>query len=386
MLSYGIVSEFNPFHNGHAYLFKSARERGAEAIVCVMSGNSVQRGELAITDKYARAKAALECGADLVLELPFPWSSGSAEYFAEAAVYIASFFSDTLFFGSERGNKEELLEAARLCESEVFSLEYKERLSVGEGAATAFLGLLEQNGFSALGSNDLLGVAYIRAILRNRYEMKFDTVERLGAAYNSTDVQENELPSASAVRKMIFDGNLSTADSLLPSASAEILRKSVSEGAIADNKRFLDCALMSFRLCNGADFSNIAEAGGGLSGRICSAAREATGGEELIELVKTKAYTNARIKRAMLYCMTGVMDSDIRQKPQYTTLLAANSRGRELLSKNRKRGGIEVVTKPADAPICRQRELSEKLDAVFTLALENKKGAGEFLKKGAYIT
>ena len=150
MSDYGIVCEFNPFHNGHAYLFKKARESGADRIICVMSGNAVQRGELAMTDKYRRARTALECGADLVLELPYPWSSAGAEFFANAATYIASFFCDTLFFGSEQGNGDALMDAARVCESAEFLNRFKERTASGEGAAAVFASLLEESGFGSL--------------------------------------------------------------------------------------------------------------------------------------------------------------------------------------------------------------------------------------------
>lgn len=386
MSDFGIVSEFNPFHKGHAYLFDKARESGADRIVCIMSGNSVQRGELAIADKYVRARAALDCGADLVLELPYPWSSASAEFFADAAVYIASFFCDTLFFGSEKGSAELLYGAARICESEGFADRYKKRISDGEGAGVAFGAILAESGYSDLGSNDLLGVSYIRSILRNQYAMGVSTTERLGAAYNSTELDESGLSSASAVRRLVFEGKLCDALSCLPKASADILLGASERGELADNKAVLDAALMYFRLIGADELSDISECGGGLANRICAAAKEARDGEELVELIKTKVYTNARIRRAMLYAMTGVSEDMMRSRPEYTTLLAANERGRELLAKNRKNGGITVVTKPADAPQdSAQYALSSKLDAIFTLALDKKQSAGAMMKKSAYI-
>lgn len=385
MSDYGIVCEFNPFHNGHAYLFKKARESGADRIICVMSGNAVQRGELAMTDKYRRARTALECGADLVLELPYPWSSAGAEFFANAATYIASFFCDTLFFGSEQGKGEALIDAARVCESAEFLNRFKERTASGEGAAAVFASLLEESGFGSLGSNDLLGISYIRSVLRNGYQMDIKTTERIGTAYNS-ETLTGELPSASAIRRLVENGDLESAVSSLPEASARALRDAVESGELVSNSEMLDAALMYFRLHSGSDFEGVAETSGGLANRICSAAREAKDGEELMRLSGTKVYTNARIRRAMLYCMTGVSEEMLRARPEYTTLLAANERGRELLALNRKRGGIKVVTKPADAPLhSEQYELSSKLDAIFTLSLKNKKSAGEMMKKSAYI-
>ena len=386
MSTFGIVSEFNPFHRGHAYLFEKAREAGADKIVCIMSPNAVQRGELAITYKYTRARAAIECGADLVLELPYPWCSASAEFFAEAAVYIASFFCDTLFFGSEKGNTDLLFKAADICESESFIEAYKSRTAGGEGAATAFVVLLEENGAADLGSNDLLGVSYIRSVVRNGYDMDIKTTQRLGAAYNDETVTDGELPSASAVRNLLERGELERAMSCLPEPSARLLLEAAERGEIASNEEMLDAALMYFRLHSGEDFGCIAECGGGLANRICAAAKEARCGAELIELTKTKVYTNARIKRAILYCLTKVCEDMMRARPEYTLLLAASDKGRELLSVNRKSGGIRVVTKPADAPQeSEQYRLSAKLDSIFTLALENKKSASDMLKKSAYI-
>ena len=386
MAVYGIVSEFNPFHKGHEYIIQKAKEMGAEAVVCVMSGNSTQRGQIAVADKYLRAEAALRGGADLVLELPYPWCSASAEFFADAAVYIASFFCDTLFFGSEKGDIEALLRAAKICESESFTEAYKRRTADGEGAGAVFASLLGECGATALGSNDLLGISYIRSVLRKRYDMNVKTTQRLGSAYNDDTLTEGELPSASAVRRLMSVGELEAALSCLPEASSRLLLEAAERGEIASNSEMLDAALMYFRINGGENFDSIAECGGGLANRICAAAREARCGEELIELTKTKVYTNARIKRALLYCMTGVGEAMMRARPEYTLLLAANDKGRELLSQNRKSGGIRVVTKPADAPQeSEQYRLSSKLEAIYTLSLENKKSASDALKKSAYI-
>ena len=291
-----------------------------------------------------------------------------------------------MFFGSEKGSADELLSAARICESDEFVEKYKHRVSTGEGAATVFASLLEEQGAVSLGSNDLLGVSYARSVLRNKYGMDIRTTKRLGAAYNDREVSEGELPSASAVRCLVECGRINEAVECLPENAARIILEAYERGETASNATMLDAALMYFRLHEGEDFSGIAECGGGLANRICAAAREAKSGEELVELVKTKAYTNARIKRAMLYCMTGVGEETMRARPEYTTLLAANERGRELLSKNRGDGGITVVTKPADAPKeSGQYKLSSRLDAIFTFALESKKSASDMLKKSAYI-
>ena len=113
MADLGIICEVNPLHGGHQYLIESARKMGAERIVCVMSGNTVQRGEFAIADRYARAETLIRSGADLVLELPFPWSAGSAERFARGGLSILRHFCDGVIFGSECGDADALAEAAK---------------------------------------------------------------------------------------------------------------------------------------------------------------------------------------------------------------------------------------------------------------------------------
>ena len=135
MAVFGIISEFNPFHNGHKYLIDRARQAGAEAIVCIMSGNAVQRGEVAFLEKHERAKMALACGADLVLELPFPWSAASAEAFAYCGVSIANEFCDTLIFGSECGDINKIRQASEISSSEEFVERYRSSLKGNMGAA-----------------------------------------------------------------------------------------------------------------------------------------------------------------------------------------------------------------------------------------------------------
>ena len=183
MSIFGIVSEFNPFHRGHEYLVSCAKEMGADAVVCVMSSNATQRGELAIVDKYQRAEAAVCGGADLVLELPFPWSSATAEGFATAAVYILSSFCDTVIFGSECGDIDILRRAAELTASNVFKEKYAERLSLGEQSAAAYVSLVQNELGVTLSSNDLLGVEYIKAAGALGLDVDFKAVKRQGSAY-----------------------------------------------------------------------------------------------------------------------------------------------------------------------------------------------------------
>lgn len=386
MSNFCIVSEFNPFHNGHAYLIKKAREMGADTVTCIMSGNATQRGELAITDKYLRAEAALKSGADLVIELPFPWCAASAEYFAEAATCLVAPFGDKLIFGSECGDVEKLTSAARFCESEEFTKEYEQRLCDGEGAAAAFMSVLCSNGYDSFSSNDILGISYIRSIIRNSLSLEPLTLSRIGAAYNEKNEVGGDIQSASAIRAMLENGDIHKLSSYLPGDMCRKLEEEYKAGRLTDLNEIEDLILGFFRLCDVESLSEIADASGGIINRLVSAAKQSTTVTEMLDSVKTKRYTDAKLRRAVLFSLTGVRVSDLKSRPEYTLLLAANDKGRELLARQRKSGDTLVVTKPADAPKeSVQYVLSEKLDAVYSLARKNKYSSDFFLKKGAYI-
>ena len=385
MRNIGIVCEFNPLHNGHKRILDYARELGAERVVCVMSGNATQRGELAVLDKYTRAKAAIASGADLVLELPYPWSSASAEYFARAAVSVLSGFCDTLLFGSECGDIELICRAATLASSEEFREEYRRRTKSGEGAAGVYFDMLREAG-APLGSNDLLGVEYVRAIGELSADMTPVTLKREGADYNDESIDGASYPSATAIRKMWQELGFEDSAKHMPRAAYEIYEKAYFEGEMCDVYQLSRAILMYFRLRSPEDLQSYAECEGGIANRLCSLAHECSSLEELYEKLSTKRYTDAKLRRALLFSLTEVTRELLGSLPEYTTLLAADANGRELLSAQRKSGGIKVVTKPADEPArSGQTEASRRLDAIFTLAKMQPNASGEYLKRGAYI-
>lgn len=386
MSDFGIICEFNPFHNGHARLFKEARERGADRIICVMSGNAVQRGELAVFDKYVRAEAALLCGADLVLELPFPWCSASAEYFARAGIYLLSRFCDNVIFGSECGNIEALRSAAERAGSQEFRDEYRKRIEDGQRAAEAYFEMLKRSGAGELSSNDLLGIEYIRAALTYAPQMNFTTVKRDGAAYNGRELSKGENPSATALRELWLEGRFDDGADYIPAAAYYCFERAYYDGQMTDIYQLSRAILAYFRLADPKAFSDLAENDGGIANRICSAACEAASLEEMMKLLYTKRYTDAKLRRAMLFAACGVSKELLSAEPEYTTVLAANAKGREILSSVRKSCDVRIVTKPADAPAdSTQYIASQRLDSIFTLAKMNTGNSGEYLKKNAYI-
>jgi len=391
MKTVGIICEYDPFHKGHLRQIESSRQNGADTVICLMSGNSTQRGGFACADKYVRAEAALASGADLVLELPYPYSSSAAEYFAAAGVCILDALDvDELNFGSECGDIDLLFDAARVTASDEYAWEYRKILDSNpntgsaEAYAKAYLSLTGRE--LPTSPNDMLGVSYCRAAIKSKTDMKLSTVKREGAGYSDTDAGNNEYPSATSIRRLFEKKEFEKAFSYMPNAASECFMRAKDEGLFPSDVNKLETAILTFfRLAETDAFDNIADASDGLGRRLISAARNATSLEEFYREAATKRYTDARIRRAVLYCMTGVTAEDLRRTPEYTLLLAANKRGRAFLSKIPDTAP-KIVTKPADAPAGRQSELSAKLDALYTLTLPKSLKSNEFLRRRPKIS
>jgi len=311
-------------------------------------------------------------------------TSASAESFAQCGVEILSHFCDNIIFGSECGDIEYLKGAATVAASDSFCEKYNSLLQSGEGAAKAYFSLLEREGFGGLSSNDLLGVEYIKAA-RNSPDIMLHTVKRDGSDYNETNLGESQCPSASAIRAAWEKGeyDLST---YLPQDALNVFNEAIERGAIIDETLLSRALLMHFRLADAEMLSRFAQADGGVANRICSIASKASSFEELFEELRTKRYTDAKLRRAILFSLTGVKEEILKQKPEYTTLLGADAKGRELLSAVRKKRTITVVTKPADAPAeSEQYKLGRKLEAIFTLGLKNARTLEDSYRKNAFI-
>ncbi len=404
----GVICELNPLHNGHVYLLSEARRLAGEdgCVVCVMSGRSTQRGELAVAEPYARARMALSGGADLVLELPFPWSSGSAETFAEAGVRIlASAGVAHLVFGSECGDITLLTNAAALVRSPDFVEAYAAACREGKGTAGAFAQTLQAlakasaldlpDGFPS--SNDLLGIAYLSAIsnLGSR-EMIPHTIKRKGQDYRDEILTDADYPSATALRRLIDEAacdpvSLSAMlEGTMPPDALDVLLNEIREKRAPVDMAPL-CAFYHahFRLAEGNLARDVtAEMGGGLREHLHKCARTAPTPEAFMTAIETKQYTRARLRRSLLFAVTGVTGADLASSPVYTRVLSANRQGRAFLShakKAREDKTVEIITKPAHAPACRQRVLDERLDAIYTLCLPEPKEAGWLMRLGAYM-
>ena len=365
MYAVGIICEYNPLHAGHAYHIAKAKERG-DVVVCVMSGNFTQRGEAAILPPVARAELAIAAGADLVVELPFPYAAASASYFAAAGVRIVKGLGcDALSFGCEHMGLDEVMHAAeKLSRSQVEQLRHMAYSRMG--CAADYYSSLDRK----LLSNDILAVEYARAANRLCPSMAFFPVRRIGSHYRDEEIS-NEYPSATALRASLAHGEDVT--SYLPEAAREIFTDAVSRYGVADTARLAPAMLARLRVPVGS--AALADLGGGLLSHLQKSALTATDYASLCENAATKRYTDGRIRRSLLYLLAGVRQRDLEVCPKYVRLLAANKTGREYLAKTRATRKLPVVTKARDVAALgeraeRQRTLAAAADALWAIAAE----------------
>lgn len=326
----GIICEYNPFHNGHKYHIEQTKKIcGATHIVGVMSGNFTQRGDVAITDKYKRTETALKNGVDLVIELPAAYSLGSAEQFAQGAVFLLNALGcvDTLSFGSECGDISRLREAAGAVlyaqESREFAGYMKEGLSYPAALQKAIEKYYTDDVIETLSApNNTLAVEYIKAIDNIASPIKPITVKRHAAGHDS------EIPnphggilSASQLRKMLERGE--DISDFAPECD-------FSEIALISN---LETAILSkLRSMTKAEIEKTPNVLLGLENRIYRAAGVAGSLNELYFLVKTKRYTLARIRRIILSAFLGITKNDLHFSNSYVRILGMNGKGREILA------------------------------------------------------
>ena len=390
MKTIGIICECNPFHGGHEYLIRRARESGAEAVVCVMSGSFVQRGEAAIVDAQTRARALLSGGADAVLELPYPFCAAGAEFFARAGVEILDRLCvSELWFGSECGDVDLLARLADAADSEELRTRYAMTASGNNGTAEAYFdALCDVAGVEhACASNDILGISYLRAIRALQSEMRAVTVKREGSAYLEQSISKDSFPSATALRRRWREEGLDAILPFLPPAAAEVY--AMANAPIADMTRADRLILGYLRLADSETLENVAELGGGLGNRLSELALQSASLSELLTRAATKKYTNARLQRGILFALTGIFAADLRVSPAYVRLLAANQRGCDFLAWARKHATIDVVTRRADLPstpeALRQAEWERRAWSLYTLCREEIEGTDALWKNGVYI-
>ena len=362
-MNIGIICEYNPPHKGHAYQIAELKKRCPDCtVVCVMSGNFVQRGTPALADKYTRAAAALAIGADCVLELPFPYSSAPAELFARAGVEILSAVGiDALCFGTEGDVLPALRIAAEQLDSPAFTAAMEASATDPSNRGIGYPVLRDRLYTALFGEadaallrtpNNTLAVEYLRALARQSRSIEPIAIVRTGDAH---DTAHNGLPpedavvSASAIRACIRDGAFDHAMALLPPTTADGLTAARDAGHLCTDPDSIPGAILlhTFRHTPPDVLSQYAGLEGGLAGRLHDAACRAHTVSELYAAAATKKYTHAAIRRAALYGCFGITAEMLQKPPSYTVLLAANDRASALLRRAKKEGSLPILSRPA---------------------------------------
>ncbi len=424
----GIIAEYNPFHNGHKYHIDRSKELcGADSVVCVMSGNFIQRGEPAIVDKWARTEMALLSGADLVIELPVVYAMSSAEFFAYGAVKILDSIgiTDFICFGSEAGGMEELDLIADILTSEPESYKtvlknfLSKGLSYPAARENALAAYLEAIGHPAdklteiiKSSNNILGIEYLKALKRLGSRIRPQTIKRIANTYNSQAL-EGAISSATAIRMHILSAedsksphtlnvksssviqdSMASLASVLPRPSFDILQREIKAGrGPVFSSDFENTILSALRQRSTEEISSLPYIGEGLENRIKAAAGTSGSLEELIDKICTRRYTRTRIQRCLFSTLTGLKHKELSEfnlygGPQYIRVLGFNNTGRRLLSRIIKNTSLPVIVKTADFKkscnpfLARMLEIEAAATDQYVLAYANP----EFKKSGQEFT
>lgn len=367
-----IISEYNPFHNGHKYHIEQTKRMGATHIVAIMGGNFLQRGTPAVLSKWARAKSALLCGADLILDLPVPWATASAEKFAYGAVAIANALGcvNTLSFGSECGDLALLRQTACAAVSPIIQKDIRINLETGINYAAAREKAIEKVFGSKAAAllhspNNTLAIEYIKALDKLQSAIVPYTVARSGAAHDSTEIKA-DMASASFLRGQILSEHpdFDLLHKLMPMPSLQILKEEIDAQHAPVAFEPLERAVLAKLRCAGVEqFASIPDVSEGLENRIYEAVRAATSMEDLFAKIKTKRYTHARIRRIILSSFLGIESFD--GPLPYIRVLGFNERGKEVLRLAKATASLPIVTRAAAIS-----SLGE--NAVKLFALENR--------------
>ncbi|HHV99894.1 MAG TPA: nucleotidyltransferase [Clostridiaceae bacterium] len=428
----GIITEYNPFHNGHMYHLQQSKELcSADYTICVMSGNFIQRGEPALVNKHARAEIALLSGVDLVIELPVVYAMSTAEFFASASVRILDSLGvvNYLCFGSESGNIKELdLIASILCDEPLsFKTSLKKYLDEGysfpSAREKALISTMEKSNLdcSIMGySNNILGIEYLKALKRINSKICPLTIGRIANSYNSEEIA-GSISSATSIRKLISKTNYyktsnyirencreekdveANDDScrnedilskLVPEASARILSREFQKGRGPvfpfHFESMLFAALRKMKIEDIASLPYVTE---GLENRIKAVSERVGTLDELIAGISTKRYPRTTIQRILFSIITGLTAKDLDDfnrngGPQYIRVLGFNRKGRELLAQIKKRATLPIIVKTADwknsenVLLRRMLEIESSATDIYVLGYSNP----EFRKAGQEFT
>lgn len=353
----GIIAEYDPFHNGHAYHIAETRAAGAEYIVVVLGGHFTQRGEPALLTKTDRIRMALAGGADLVIEMPQPFGLSSAEMFARGGIALLDGMGcvDTVSFGSECGDVELLTEIAAIMQTERFKSALRAALEEGIPYAAAqekALKTVKDGEYAAVLSapNNTLGLEYCKSLLALQSKMQPFTVKRTGAAHN-TAADGGTFTSAGHLRECVRKEKWQEILPFLPKAGLEILQNANVCGRCNTDIRIYDRILLAkLRSMSRDAFAALPFISEGLENRLYEAARTQTSVDDIIVTVKTKRYPLARLRRILAAAYLGLTAEDMPLLPSYIRVLGIGVHGAALLKETAKSARLPLFTDAKQPP------------------------------------
>lgn len=355
-----VIAEYNPFHNGHKYHIEETRKKGHSHIIAIMSGNFVQRGSMAIVDKFTRAKYAILGGADLVIELPLPWSMSSAHDFAYGGVEIAKAVGcvNSLSFGCETDDELSFYQTVEIISRSQIQDDIKENVRNGLSYPRAITQALEDNNHCHAAellntANNMLAFEYVCSLTDSAIVPCF--IKRVGCEHDSREMSCS-FASASAIRNVIYNTNLCDVNNctwkeFVPKEISDLLSLAIcNKTAPVDLKRADVAVLSRLRNLTANDFKSVPFVCNGLENRLFSAVQSAITFEQACDLAKNKQITHARIRRTLLMSALQPPTETIKNVP-YLRILAMNHRGTELLRQMKTNATLPIIQKHADYKI-----------------------------------
>ncbi len=389
----GIIAEYDPFHNGHAYHIAETCAAGAEYVVVVLGGHFTQRGEPALLTKTDRVRMALANGADLVVEMPQPFGLSSAEGFARGGIALLDAMGcvDTVSFGSECGDVQLLSEIAAVMQGDPFKAALHEALEEGMSYAAAqekALKNITNDDYATVLSapNNTLGLEYCKALSALQSHIRPYTVKRTGAAHN-TAADNGTFTSASHLRECVRNGQWQEILPFLPKSSLDILQNANICGHCYTDSRIYDRILLAkLRTMSREDLATLPFISEGLQNRLYEAIRTQSSVDSIIDAVKTKRYPLARLRRILACAYLDLKAEDLPLLPSYIRILGIGEHGAQVLKETAKSARLPLFTDakqpPADAFSEKMFHLECKASDLYGALLPFSSLCGEEFRRG----
>ena len=342
MIKVGVIAEYNPFHNGHLYQIQQIKKKYPnDTIIIAMSGNFTQRGEPAIIDKWNRAKIAINEGADLVVEIPYHFATQSADYFSYAGITLLEKLKvEKLIFGSESNNINDIADIAKAqLENENFDKLVKIYSKFGYNYPTALsLTLKDLTGKIIDTPNDILGITYIKTILKYGYKIKPESIKRTNNNYNSKKIN-GSISSATSIRENI--NNLEKIKTTIPQKTYQLLSKETI------HKKDDYFSFLKYKIITESNLDQYHLVDKDLAIRLKKEILHSTSYEELIQKVKFKHQTYSKISRALLQILCNYTKSQAKENKnlEYIRLLSFNDKGKSYLNMHKKEIELPIISK-----------------------------------------